>query len=273
MGLIRILPWVGVVALASAACRSETKRGADPEPSSQPVPGDAMATDTRSRDPAVGAEPRLALSPAAAAKDPRAIVDRAIARKGGAERLTALRTIRTRATANGRRMEITIEVPARQLVEYYTGDAVTERLLVDLERGIARRERAGQVRQTDDAETRLLLDGARAASTLLLRAAAGPVELRHAGDGTVTGRAADAVELKTSDGFVAVVFFDPDDAEVLALRYGDTTVLESDHRDVAGIRVAHRTEVTTGTLRYTATVEEVKLDEAIPAGTFDLPRR
>ena len=212
--------------------------------------------------------------------DPRAVLERAVAAKGGLARLRSIQTVRTRARANGVLMTVTIAYPDRYLVEYFDdAGAPARKMLLD---------GGGQALLLDPGERRpkpmpkpleaeLRAAASASAIPLLIAASSAGANLRHVGEATVDGAKADAVGFEAGEHGEVMLFVERGTSDLIAIRHGagpaQRTILESDFRPIDGVRVAHLTRMPSGSEVFDARVEAVTLNPTLGPDAFDMGRR
>ena len=257
--------------LVASGCKDKDRAAGEPQPGqaargSQPAQGGTTGQAGPSQ-----AVDLVRILPEAHDLDARELVARAVKRKGGRERLSAIRTVKTRARADGARMDITIRFPDQLLVEYRDGEAITRRLIMNGDRVWV--ETSGQVREATADEMELLL-ASRDAETipLLLAASAADAVVTYQSEADVAGQKAHVVALRNGGPPSATLFIAADGDDLVGIRYrtsrGPVTVVESDFRDVDGVRVAHASRVAIGAAVSRSVVESVTLDPEVGPDTF-----
>ena len=227
---------------------ADLRRGAPPAGRREPVSmrwssqDSTLASSTRSPAGAIGGQAVQAL------------VSDAVRAKGGVEKLRSIRTVRAVSTtfvdAPGGRVELPtttyIRYPDAFRVDAETPAGVVSQLFVGGSYWV--RDARG-VREAP-AAIAAEMQGAiqRDAISLLIRLAGDQPTMKSASV-RLAGREMPAIELATPGATPLTVVFDPDTALIAGQRYtlespsGPVAVEEmfSDYRDVAGLKVAHRT--------------------------------
>lgn len=208
---------------------------------------------------------------------PREVITRAVAAKGGLAQLQAVKTVKTRATSVGVPTRITIAYPDRYLVEYLDARGARTRALMLTGEKALEQDASGKIGPLDHGTRAELETGTRvSAIPLLLAAAAKDADLTWLGAVEVEGDPADAIRLRTSDGLEVTLFVARGTSDLVAIRYGsppgETTVFESDFKQVGPLRIAHKSRITNGGSVFEASVGSVELNPVLAPGTFDLGR-
>jgi zinc protease len=221
------------------------RRGAAPMPRREP---DA-------RESAWGVVPASHAEQPASATGAGDLVARAIAAKGGAERLRTIRTIVTSADMTIDSRAGRSSVPATTSIQYpdrFRTDAMMPagRLVQVFNRGECWVQNALGVQ---DASTALAAElrarVQRDVVLLLLGLADGRITARRVADVVEGGRAMPALEVGNGDVPAVTLVLDPESSLIVRQRYapaGDPRLVEewfSDYRDVNGVKVAFKTVV------------------------------
>lgn len=255
---------------------------------------DLGAADFRRRPAAGGASPPRAgaIVPAVfrgapdAREAARALVERAIAAKGGLERLRAIRTLR--ATASSRvlmgsgdasevAMTSAIEYPDRFRVDLETPSGTMVQVYADGAAWVHGPDRDGAL---DVRSGEMRASAERDVTRLLLRAASGDLQPRLLEEVLLDdGTRGQALEFRLSSGTVQLVL-DPDTALVLAQRYlsesgGRSVRVEErfeDYRPVEGIAVPFSTTVRrNGRPVLERRLTAIAFNVPLPSDTFARP--
>jgi zinc protease len=219
-----------------------------------------------------------------------ALVDRAIAAKGGLDALRALKTIVAKQTltdpdSNAQQFQVTtyIEYPDRLRIETTVPGGVNVQGY-DGEKAWAR-DRRGVHDQPDGVARQARLGLRRDVVSLLLGAKDGTLTPRLLPDekdaGLSEGGAAHvdhAVELTAPDLSPVVLYIDPDSAVIRKLTFVDdvptSPVVEerfSDYRDVGGLQVAFRATRRVGAQTLDRWVSDVKTNVTLDPSLFKRP--
>lgn len=218
-------------------------------------------------------ESRLTLDEAPADRDPRELVARAVARKGGLEALSAVRAVRTTTTTAGGATEITIAFPDKLVIRYGDPDAPVRGILFDGSTGTAKIHHGGRARDFPDAQRERFGTALAAEPIALLVSASRPdAELVFAGSGHVDGEPADVVDVRIPDGISARLFIARATDDVIAIEYhaggGRIVSLDSNFAPVGDLLIAHQTELIDGSTQSVSVVSTVLLNPPLTAETF-----
>jgi hypothetical protein len=226
-------------------------------------------------------------APAAPGRAPGALVEAAIAAKGGLEKLRSIRTVKvdslvTLLDASGGR----VEVPTMTAIRYPGGFRIDAALPGG---HLTQAFNAGQYWVQDARGAReapaalaseILSNVQRDAVPMLLALADGRLTATRVGDVTDRARTLPAIEVRAAGMRPITVVFDPDTHLIVRQRYataagaGTATMEEffSDYRPVDGVQVAFRAEVRRdGAPLLERVVRSVELNVPLAAALFTKP--
>jgi len=218
--------------------------------------------------------PRVVLDGSTERLDARAIVDRAVTRKGGRDALLAVRTVQTSATSDADGpMAISLAFPDRVAVRYVSQDSALEAIVFDGTE--AKIKQAGRVRTASGAQ-RVQLEAALAADSIAVLVAASQADttITYAGGADVDGEQGDAIDVQLPNLRVRM-FIERSTHDLRAIEYelhGERVLsVFSDFRPVGELRIAHTTRVIGKAMDRTTTVQQVVLNPDLAPETFQLP--
>jgi len=214
-------------------------------------------------------EPEQPVDPKAAAAA-HAIVDEALAAKGGKAKLAAIKTFKIvqsgSTTINGQTVPIEIErvnvLPDRMRIDATLAQRVKVIYAFDADKGwtVAPDQKTGKPTLQDAKPDQTIeFERWREPDLILLRAADPKAKLSTAPDATIDGKAHSVVKLRSPFGIEVSIYIDKKTKLIRRMTYAEAGETESedftDYKDDGGIKVAHKHD-TTGPGR--ATKLEVK---------------
>jgi zinc protease len=215
---------------------------------------------------------------------PASLIDRAIAAKGGLERLRGVRTVHAVAEMEvgdpgAEPMTVTTRIayPDRFRIDVASSKGVMTQVFAD---GKAWMRLSSQERTYDMLGEELRAAADRDVLKLLLGIKDGTIPVRPASIAALDGRGVDALECRVGSGTVRLLL-DRVSGLVLAEQYEaqqtgaervETEERYSDYRPVDGIQVPFATEVRrNGVVLVRRRVREIAFNRALPADTFSRP--
>jgi predicted Zn-dependent peptidase len=237
---------------------------------------------------AQAAVPAVAATPAAEAAA-RAVLDAALKRKGGAERLGKLRSIRWKATASltmqGNKLSGVIEkrtvLPDKLRLDMtLDGGKVEVTTVLDGKRGWARQSQAGGAARVIDFPDAEVAAGRgqlwRDPELVLLRHREPGAKLAPEADVELDGVACHAIRVTDQTGTrSALLFVDKKAGRMIGMRYSEQGQTAEERyagwKKVGGVEVAHRRTTRSADVDITTTLGEVAFDGAIDAAVFARP--
>ena len=247
------------------------------------VPGRVRPIGYRSQQPVASPE-KGRHQPAAASDDVRALVERAVAAKGGLEKLRGVRTVRAVATTGIFQSGGTVvEVPTTTFIRYPGGFRVE----ADLPAGkLVQAFNAGEYWVQDDRGVReapphvameIRSNVQRDIIPLLIGLSDGRVSATRAVDEVDSDRKFPVLFVQGGGMRPVSVVLDPESLNILRLRYDmETATIEerfSDYRPVNGLQVAFRAEVLrNGAPVVERTLKSIEFNESLDPSLFSRPR-
>ncbi|MFH1434932.1 MAG: hypothetical protein ABIJ56_04355 [Pseudomonadota bacterium] len=210
--------------------------------------------------------------------DPAALVAECARRMGGLDKLRGVKTASVRLSLKGSHnldLHNVVKIPDKARMDYYSGEKILSSVMYDGQQGWQVTD--GEAEKLSETRKRDLLVSMKSDPIPLLLAATEPgAKLEYLGKTRVVDSDAHAVKIELP-GLAAITFYiDAEDHEFLGSRYetsqGVTTVIESDYRDVSGIRVAHISQIITGSTTAVAVIKEVSINSEVSDETFKPPK-
>ena len=210
--------------------------------------------------------------------EPAALVAACVKRMGGLDKLRSVKTASARLSLKGSQnidLRNVVSIPDKARMDYYSGGKILSSVMYDGSQGWQVME--GRVEKLSETRKRDLIISMKSDPIPLLLAASEPgAKLEYLGKTKVVDSGAHVVEIQLPDLAPIIFYIDTESHDFLGSRYetsqGVTTVIESDYRDVDGIRVAHISQIITGSSTAVAVIKEVSINLEVPDGTFKPPK-
>ena len=203
-----------------------------------------------------------------------------VERKGGQARRLGRRAGISRARLTGAQsgdLRVTFSLPDKVRTEVFRDGKHVHTSIVDGSRGWVVTPEV--TTEMSAAEVEDVLGSLRADVTVLLRNALEPdAVLAYLGESEVAGRGTYAVRVSLPGSSGMTLHIDEETGDAVAVQYqsasaGPVLVVESDYREVNGLRIAHTSQIVVGSSVTVATLEEALINPELPADAFAPPPR
>jgi len=207
-------------------------------------------------------------------KDPKTILDKVIEKDGGRDKLKALKTIYVRTEITGvqpMETDTYIEYPNKFRVDYYIQGKQVQSIVLDGEKAYVLVQ--GQVKELDPPITKELAVAIHA--DLIIENVADErvkVDMKYLGEIDLSGFTMDVIELTSENTPNVILFIDQKTFIKVMSCYSwaqkEIITINSDHRVVDGILVAHKSMVYSGSTQTPAVIKEIKLNPELKPDLF-----
>jgi len=208
-------------------------------------------------------------------QNPRELLLACVERKGGREKVEAVKTVRTRGKSTGaenREFEVVFALPDKLLVNHFSNGKQSQGVIVTGREGWSLTpEKVTKLESSQVDDVRLSL---RADVTVLLQhALRDDTQLTYLGRSEVVGRKTQVIQVSIADSPDVKLHIDAETRDPLAVQFtlskqGPVLVVESDYRDVDGLRVAHESKMVIDTSITLTKLESVTINPPLPPETF-----
>ena len=210
--------------------------------------------------------------------DPAVLVAACAKAMGGLEKLKGVKTASASLSLKGSHnldLRNVVSIPDKARMDYYSGSKILSSVMYDGQQAWQVTDNGAE--KLSEAKKRDLIVSMRSDAIPLLLAASGPgAKLEYLGKTKVVDSEAHAIKIDYPDAPSITFYIDAQNHDFLGSRYetsqGVTTVIESDYRDVSGIRVAHISQIITGSTTAVAVIKDVSINPEVSDETFRPPK-